>query len=100
MLAETKHDLYVGTRLNAMNPASDLVRCSTRVVSVTVTNNRAAKMFSMNLHTWKHNVFVKKNYPAAAIRRLEKNLNDLAATPTNARDIEWRLRQLVYERKT
>jgi len=99
MLADAGRDLYVGPRLDAMPTPDGLVRHWSRVAHVPVTDNVAAKMFSMNIRTWKHNAFVRKNYPPASIRKLEKNLTDLAARPTNETGIEWRLRQLVYERE-
>jgi len=100
MLADAGHDLYVGPGLDVMSAPNGLVRRSSRVARAAVTNNLAAKMFSMNIQTWKHNAFVRKDYSPEAIRQLEDNLTDLAASPTNETGIEWRLRHLVYERET
>ncbi len=100
MLADGGHDLYVGPKLDAMPTPAGLARLSSRVASVTPTDDVSTRMFSVNIRTWKHNAFVKANYPAEAIRKLEESLTDLAATSTDAKSIEWRLRQLVYERET
>ena len=100
MLADAGHDLYIGPRLDALMAPAGLARHSSRVACAAVTNDLAAKMFSMNIQTWKHNAFVRENYSLETIRQLEENLTDLAAKPTNETGIEWRLRQLVYERET
>ncbi len=99
MLADAGHDLYVGPRLDAMPAPDALVRRSSRVANAAVTNNLAAKMFSMNIQTWKHNAFVQQNHSPASIRQLQENLTDLAATSTSTQGITWRLRQIAYERE-
>ena len=99
MLADAGRDLYVGSGLDAMATPPGLVRRSSQVARVPITNALAAKMFSMNIQTWKHNAFVQENYSSAAIRVLEENLISLAASPADETDIEWRLRQIVFERE-
>ena len=99
MLADGARDLYVGPRLDAMPTPDGLVRRSSRVACAAVTNDLAAKMFSMNIQTWKHNAFVQRSYSSASIRQLEENLTGLAAKPTSETGIEWHLRQLVHERE-
>ena len=59
----------------------------------------AAKLFSMNIQTWRHNAFAQENCSAASIRQLAEGLADLAADPTHEEGLECRLRQLVLERK-
>ena len=98
MLAYDGYDLYVGQKLNTIPTPNGLVRHSSRAVCVSVRSQVAAKMFSMNIHIWKNNAFVRQNYSAASIRQLEENLLDLAARPTGNKGVEWNLRQLVYER--
>jgi len=99
MLARDGCDLYVGPGLDAMPAPASLTRRASRVGRLPVTTDRAARMFSMNIETWKHNEYVRENCPPAAIRRLEAALADLAAAPTAETTIEWRLRQLVFERE-
>jgi hypothetical protein len=55
-------------------------------------------MFSMNIQRWKHHDLIRDNYSPATILQLEQALSDLAATPTGRAGIEWKLRQIVYER--
>lgn len=99
MLTDGGHDLYVGPRIDTAGTPAGAVRRSSRVVRLPVTNDVAAKMFSMNIRTWKDNAFVRQHCSPASIRKLEERLTQLAATPTRKKGIEWRLRQLVYERE-
>ncbi|MHC4716292.1 MAG: class I SAM-dependent methyltransferase [Planctomycetota bacterium] len=97
MLSDGGSDLYVGRRLAAMDAPGGASKPFSRVAPLTVTNRLAAQMFVMNFRTWRHNAFVKANYPPAAIGDLERRLGALAAAPTNRTDIEWRLRQVAFE---
>jgi ubiquinone/menaquinone biosynthesis C-methylase UbiE len=99
MLAEAGQELCVGARLDAMPTPAGLVRTIGRIAHVPVRNDLAAKMFSMNIQTWKHNPFVQQNCSPESIRKLAENLTDLAAKPTSEKGIEWQLRQLVYEQQ-
>lgn len=91
-------DLYVGRWLGAMQTPGVLATRLNRVVSLPLTNHLAAKMFSLNIRTWKHSAFVQENYSSATIRQLEDDLAALAAAPTDQKGIQWRLRQLALER--
>ncbi|MCJ7542987.1 MAG: class I SAM-dependent methyltransferase [Phycisphaerae bacterium] len=99
ILADGGHDLYVGARLDAIPAPPGLVGCSSRLARVPVTNDLAAKMFSMNMHAWTNNPFVRKHHSPVSIRELEKHLTDLARGPTNQTGIEWELRQVVWSRE-
>jgi trans-aconitate 2-methyltransferase len=57
----------------------------------------AARMYAMNLTTWRHNSFVVDNYDAAIIDDLATGLAELT-TSTATGEIEWGLRQVAYER--
>ncbi len=99
MLADAGHNLNIGPKLDAIASPAGLVRLSSRIARPVVTNDLAAKMFSMNIQTWKQNAFVQKNYSPEMIGKLQDELTDLAAKPTNETDIQWRLRQIAYERE-
>lgn len=99
MLTDGGHELYVGPRLDAMSDPTGLVRRSTCPVRAPVTNQIAAKMFSMNIQTWKHNAFVKESCSRESIERLERCLIEMASTATDDKDIQWQLRQIIYERE-
>ena len=98
-LANAGGDLYIGQRLAAAGTPDGLLTRSSRTVRVPVTNQLAAKMFSMNIQTWKHNAFVQEKYSAVSTQQLEESLLRLTAKPSSDGGIEWGLRQLVYKRK-
>ena len=98
MLADGGSRLYLGPALDAMAAAGDLLKVSSRAARVRPTSDLAAKMFAMNIRTWKRSRFVRDNVPPDTVADLEVRLRALAGTPTDARDIEWRLRQIVFER--
>jgi len=98
MLNDRGHDLYVGRRLAVMQAPDASMTCNALTARVPVTNDLAARMFSMNIRTWKDNSFVQEHCSPASIQALEAGLADLAATPTEEKGIEWELRQLVLER--
>ncbi len=99
MLADAGGELYVGPKLDARPTPAGLMKCSSRTACIAVTNELAAKMFSMNIQTWKHTAFVQENYSDSTILELQDGLRDLAASTNGERGVEWRLRQLVYERE-
>lgn len=98
MLNDRGHDLYVGRRLAAMQAPDASMTCNALTARVPVTNDLAARMFSMNIRTWKDSPFVQEHHSPGTIQALEADLSDLAATPTEETGIEWKLRQLVIER--
>jgi SAM-dependent methyltransferase len=61
----------------------------------------AARMYAMNLTTWRHDPFVIEHYDPSTIDELASGLDELTGSSTTG-EIEWGLRQVVYEceRKT
>ncbi len=57
----------------------------------------AARMYSMNLATWRHDPFVSATYDAATIDGLAAGLDELTRSSTKG-EVEWGLRQVVYQR--
>jgi len=99
MLSGSGHSLYIGPRLAGMAEPKMCAKLSDRVALVPIADDLAAKMFSMNIQTWRHNAFVRENYSSASVQRLAETLAELAADPTGEEGSEWRMRQLVFERK-
>ena len=62
-----------------------------------VTTADAARMYAMNLATWRHDPFVVDTYETATIDDLAAGLNELTRSSAT-HEIEWGLRQVVYER--
>ena len=98
MLENKSGKLYVGHTLDSIGETDTLKRRTNRIKHLPVPNHNAATMFSMNIQTWKQQPFIRKNYPSSMIEQLEQNLKALAEKSGAEIEIEWGLRQLVFER--
>jgi ubiquinone/menaquinone biosynthesis C-methylase UbiE len=98
LLAQQHNQLYIGSFLDTMHVADGLQRYMSRVYRLPVSTSQAARMFSMNIVTWKKQPFIQQHYAPALIEQLEQDLQALAATPTQKSVITWGMRQLAYER--
>jgi SAM-dependent methyltransferase len=90
--------LYVGRDLEGLKRTDDLVQKISGVRPLSVQTHRAAALFYLNIQTWKHQPFVKENYQASDIEALEGDLQQLAARTQSEMEIQWGLRQIVFER--
>lgn len=97
LLKHQGNSLYVGKSLDRLKDTPVLSRRGSRVKRLPVENNRAAAMFSLNILSWKEHPFIRANYSCAIIDRLVRELDEMAQRPGNATDIEWGMRQMVYE---
>jgi hypothetical protein len=66
-----------------------------RVLTVPVAE--AARLYGMNLATWRDDPHVVEHHPAGVIDRLATDLAGLAADP-DAGTITWGVRQAVFAR--
>jgi len=98
MLEDRSSVLYIGRLLDSMEDTTELKRRTSGIGRVRVSNHRAATMFYMNIQTWKQQPFIQENYPVSLIRQLEADLKSMAERSTGETDIEWELRQIVFER--
>ena len=98
MLADQSTELYVGPMLDSVQETDLLKKSYSQVKHYPVLTHQAATMFYMNIQTWKHQSFVRANYTTEMITELELELKNLMMTAKNASDIEWGLRQLVFQR--
>jgi SAM-dependent methyltransferase len=98
MLAQQSTNMYAGQEVHALPAPTLLTRRSSQVRQVAVTSVHAATMFFLNMQTWKHLPFIQTHYPATLLKQLEEDLRLLAEAPRTSVDIEWGMRQLVYER--
>jgi SAM-dependent methyltransferase len=69
-----------------------------RVVEHVVSTADAARMYSMNLQTWRDDPYVRGTYSPEQITELANGLQELKAS-RRTDEIEWGLRQLTYRRK-
>jgi trans-aconitate 2-methyltransferase len=97
-LAQQSNQLYIGPILHELPAVPLLKRCASEVQRVPVAPLRAAMMFWLNLQTWKRQPFVQTHYAPAQMEQLEAALRQLAEAPPSHAEIEWGMRQLVYER--
>ena len=90
--------LYVGLELEGLKRTDDPIRRISVVRPLSVQTHRAAAMFYMNIQTWKNQPFVKENYQASDIEALEGDLQQLATRTQSEMEIQWGLKQIVFER--
>jgi ubiquinone/menaquinone biosynthesis C-methylase UbiE len=98
LLRNQRTELYVGPLLASLAGPPPLRKRSSRARRLPVSNQDAATMFSMNLPNWKDNPFIRENFSAASIGRLQRDLEELASAAGKESSIAWTLRQLVFER--
>jgi len=98
VLADQSTDLYAGRVLDRMEECGGLKKRVSRVRRFRVANRDAARMFFMNMQSWKDSAYVRENYPARMLEELQENLQDLATVPDSVTEIEWGLREIVWER--
>lgn len=98
MLAERGQRLYVGARLDGLETGPALAKSASEVVPVAVRDSDAARMFVMNLDSWRHQTFIERNHPAAELDLLRRDLEQLAEGDPRQSSITFGLRQIVLER--
>jgi trans-aconitate 2-methyltransferase len=99
MLADGGQNLYVGAELARVSDWQAIAEVSSNVAPVSVDNRRAARMFLMNLATWRRSAYVERTYAAAEIDQLERELRVLAAAEETECGITFGQRRLVLERR-
>jgi len=98
MLEYQSNNLYVGPALNILKDSNILKRRMSQIKRLPVTNDYAATMFFLNMQSWKHHPFIRTNYSSTLINQLEEDLHNLTKDSNSEIEIEWELRQLVFER--
>lgn len=90
-------DLYVGRRLTGVSPPAGAEVLVQREVPLAVTAGSAARIFSLNLGTWRHDPALTgvagPEETAALLHRLQRRAGD-ASTGV----IRWHMRQVVVTR--
>jgi len=97
VLEHESNTLCIGPVLDGLGDGA-LLRRRSGVDRLRVGTRDAACMFMMNIQAWKDHPFVQSNWSASTTDRLEAELGALATAPTGDVEIEWGLRQLVFER--
>jgi len=94
VVADRGGDLYVGRRLAALGPPDGARTVVNREVPLAVTAGAAARIFSLNLGTWRHDPALagvaRPEETAALLSRLQARVGDGSADV-----IRWHMRQVV-----
>ena len=98
MLADQGSVLCIGPALEAFKSSSALTRRYSGVRPLRVNNGRAARMFHMDIQTWKRRPYVQANIPPEEVAALEEGLRRIAESGQARWDIEWGLRQIAFQR--
>ncbi len=98
MLGAHGQRLYVGTKLGGLASGPLLVKKASEVVPIVASNRDAARMFLMNLNSWRHQPFVAQNYAATDLDLLVRDLEQLAGDDSRHSSITFGRRRLVLER--
>jgi len=90
-------ELYVGQALRDLGSVDglELVDSSTATISPTV--DEVARLFAMNLATWRHDPWVVEHVDADVVTALAADLDALHGIERRG-EIVWTHRQLVLER--
>ena len=99
MLADQGSRLRVGGILEQRGDLNGLRKHRSELVDVALTAAQAARLFHMNIQTWKHNEFVRASYSADLLAGLGRDLHELTASVSDEVGIVWGLRQIVYRRR-
>jgi trans-aconitate 2-methyltransferase len=98
LLASQRNFLYAGPIVAALDAPDALERESSDVRTVAVRNCDAARMFGFNLQVWKHEEFARTHYSPESIQELESALDRIAHEESEASEIQWEMRQVVFRR--
>ncbi|PWT81449.1 MAG: hypothetical protein C5B58_09845 [Acidobacteria bacterium] len=93
VLAQHGNELFVGSRLAAIQWDVDLRIQVNRSTDVRPVIRQAARMFSMNLPNWRRDPFVEATYPPEKLESLAVELDRLTAFADTGR-IAWKMRQI------
>jgi len=98
MLKARDCELYVGRIIDRFDAPAPLRRLTSEVTDVTLTRPQAARLFHMNIQTWRRTEFITLNYCGEMIDELARDIEALTHASTERVDVTWRMRQVVYER--
>ena len=97
MVAHRGADLQVGALTRDLAAAEGHTNPSQRVGDRRPPTAEAARLYGMNLATWRHDPFIVRSVPPAEIDRLARELADLEhSDATN--ELTFCNRQVIYER--
>ena len=98
MLADSGQRLYVGGELDAVGARGNLVKRSSVLTPVSVSDHQTARMFLPNLDNWRTRPYVQRNVSATELDELRSRLVQLAEDSSGVCSTSFGLRQLVFQR--
>jgi hypothetical protein len=99
MLQSQSNTLYAGPLVAKLDTPQGLQNVASELRRVAVTNADAAGLFRRNLQVWKEHAFIRENYSEKTIRDLDSALEAIARERAAASDIEWGMRQIIFQRR-
>jgi trans-aconitate 2-methyltransferase len=97
MIAHYGADLQVGALIRDLPAPSGTRVLHSEIAEVRPRTATVARLYGMNLTTWKHDPFIVQNLPIGEIDRLERELAALALSD-GSDELSFHNRQVVYER--
>lgn len=97
MVADQGGRLYIGPKLETLKTNS-LVKRHSQVIRVTAPTSVTANMFSLNIESWKHQPYIRTHFTSDEIEHLMADLKTLEEGNNQSGDIEWGMRQIVFQR--
>jgi trans-aconitate 2-methyltransferase len=89
--------MYAGPIVDTLRRGDGWVQRSSRVRVVPVATAAAARMYGMNLATWRDDPHIRDRYDPDAVNQLADDLAALAES-VGTDEITWGVRQVVFER--
>jgi len=99
MLQSQSNTLYAGPLVAKLDTPQGLQNVASEVRRVAVVNSDAAELFRLNMQVWKEHAFIRENYSEKTIRDLDSALEAIARERAAASDIEWGMRQIIFQRR-
>jgi SAM-dependent methyltransferase len=88
--------MYAGPIVDAVREGAGWRQTASALRSVPVSTAAAARMFAMNLATWRSDPHIREHYDPDDIERLRRDLATLTHSAADD-EIVWGMRQVVYE---
>jgi SAM-dependent methyltransferase len=97
MLADNGNEIYLGPHLAAVDRVGPLGQVMTRVWRISIPADVTARLYRLNVQSWRDRDHIRRTVSEADLRRLEDELVALSAT-TDRPGIEWDVRGVVFAR--
>ncbi len=98
MLQSQSNTLYAGSLIAELDTPQGLQNVASEVRRIAVINSDAANLFRLNMRVWKDHTFIRRNYSEKTIRDFDSALEAIASDCATASEIEWGMRQVIFQR--